>query len=243
MRIFALSDPHFGRDMSRFGEVWVDHENVIRRQWQRAVSPSDLVLIPGDFSWATTTKTIEKHLDAVNALPGRVIISPGNHDKWWKKTARLRFAEVTFLGDAHLPLGADWVLAGTMGWDCPESPWWKEEDRDIFEEACRTLEATLERASAAYPERRILLMFHYPPRWKPGETPTAFEKILARFPVDLVLYGHIHGADLAMAHNGVMTVGARSIRYENASADRLEMRPMQLLELPGSSADLNRGAE
>ena len=243
VRIFALSDPHFGRDMSRFGDVWVNHEDVIRREWRRTVDPSDLVLIPGDFSWATTTKTIEKHLDAVNGLPGRVIISPGNHDKWWKKTARLRFSEVTFLCDASMPLGQDWVLAGTMGWDCPESPWWEEEDREVFDEACRALEATLERATADFPNRRILLMFHYPPRWERQETPTAFEEILARFPVDLVLYGHIHGGDLAMAHNGVMTVGERRIRYENASADRLKMRPMKLLELPGSAADLSREAE
>ncbi len=240
MRIFALSDPHFGRDMSRFGAVWIDHETVIRHQWSRIVSPSDLVLIPGDFSWATTTKTIEKHLDAVNGLPGRVIISPGNHDKWWKKTARLRYSEVTFLGDDSMPLSADWVLAGTMGWDCPQSPWWKEEEREVFDDACRALEDTLRRATEAHPARRILLMFHYPPRWKSEETPTAFEEILARFPVHLVVYGHIHGEDLAMAHNGVVEVGERRIRYENASADRLEMRPMKLMELPGSAADLSR---
>ncbi|MCA9321565.1 MAG: metallophosphoesterase [Planctomycetes bacterium] len=231
MRVFVLSDPHYGRDMSRFGPIWERHEDTIRRQWRRTVAPSDLVLIPGDFSWGTTTKTVSRHLDEVNALPGQVIISPGNHDRWWRKTERLRYSEVEFLYNAHRPLNNEWTLAATMGWDCPESPWWKEEDRPIFEDACADLEETLAAATKERPNTRILLMFHYPPRWRRDETPTAYETILARYPVELLVYGHIHGDDLAMAYNEVIDLGPRSLRYENASADRVLMTPIRVLTL------------
>ena len=231
MKVFALSDPHYGRDMSRFGEVWINHEAEIRRRWARRVGPRDLVLIPGDFSWATTTKSIERHLDEVNGLAGRKVISPGNHDKWWRKSSRLRYSEIRFLADDHLPLGSDWTLAATMGQESPESPWWKEEMRESFEEACRNLEGTLERASRERPGTRILLMIHYPPRWDHDRTPTAFEKIINRHPVALVVYGHIHGQDLRVAHNGDMQLADRSVRYENASCDRTAMEPIEVLEL------------
>lgn len=235
MRVFCLSDPHYGRDMSRFGDVWIDHESRIRDAWCEVVGESDLVLLPGDFSWATTTKTIRKHLEEVASLPGTCVISPGNHDKWWKKTPKLEYDGIRFLADTWAPLGDDWVLAATMGEDCPESVWWKEDVmRERFEAACARLEETLAGATAAWPDRRVLLMIHYPPRWAVTETPTAFEKILAAHPVDLVVYGHIHGPDLVHAHNGDFTVGGRSVRYENASCDRIRMRPIPILELEGA---------
>ena len=235
MRIFCLSDPHYGRDMSRFGEVWVDHERRIREEWCDVVTEDDLVLIPGDVSWATTTKTIRKHLEEIASLPGRCVISPGNHDKWWKKVPKLQYDGVRFLGDAWAPLGDDWVLAATMGEDCPESVWWSAEAmQERFESACEKLETTLAGAAAEHPDRRILLMIHYPPRWAVGDTPTAFEQIIARFPVDLAVYGHIHGGDLVHAHNGAFDVGGRTVRYENASCDRIRMRPIHVADVSGS---------
>ena len=102
---------------------------------------------------------------------------------------------------------------------------------DDLEEACARLESTLEAATTARPGSRILLMIHYPPRWAAERTPTAFERVIGRFPVDLVLYGHIHGPDLAVAHDGPFDVGGRSIRYLNASCDRTDMRPIEVLRL------------
>lgn len=221
--------------MSRFGAVWIDHEARIREEWTATVGDGDLVLIPGDFSWATTTKSIRKHLDEVAALPGTCVISPGNHDRWWRKVHRLETDGVRFLDDQWAPLGGGWVLAASTGEDCPESPWWTEEEmRTRLDEACARLERTLAGTAAAHPGARILLMLHYPPRWAASETPTAFEEILARFPVELVVYGHIHGEDLVHAHNGDVRVGDRRVRYENASCDRVRMRPIPVLELDGA---------
>lgn len=231
MKVFVLSDPHYGRDMSRYGALWIDHPQQIRRHWLRVVSHQDLVLIPGDFSWAVTTKTIEKHLDEVNGLKGRVIISPGNHDRWWRKTERLRYANVSFLENDHVALSPTWTLAAAVGHECPESPWWEERFRPEFEEAKDALRRTLDAARSARSGTRILLMLHYPPRWDGARTPTDFERIVADYPVDLVVYGHIHGDDLVYAHNRVVDLGGRAVRYENASCDRILFKPLEVLRL------------
>lgn len=234
MQIFCLSDPHFGRDMSRFGAVWEDHEEKIKRRWRETIGPEDLVLVPGDVSWATSTKKAVSHMEAFDELPGQKVISPGNHDRWWKKTARMHMSTIRFLHNDHIPLGNGWTLAAAMGWEQPESPWWKEElMQEAFDEACRDLEKTLRVATTARPDTKILLMIHYPPRWKFEDTPTAFEEIIARYPVELLVYGHIHGVDLPMAHNRMMDVGSKQIRYENASVDRTDMTPIFIVELPG----------
>ena len=57
MRVFALSDTHLsfgmpGKAMDKFGPPWVDHAGRIERNWRAVVGDDDLVLVPGDISWA-----------------------------------------------------------------------------------------------------------------------------------------------------------------------------------------------
>ena len=56
MSIFAISDLHlsFGKNkpMDIFGENWINHEKKIKENWLKVVRQDDLVLLPGDFSWA-----------------------------------------------------------------------------------------------------------------------------------------------------------------------------------------------
>ncbi len=238
MRIFCISDPHLGRDMSRFGEVWIDHETKIGEHWRAMIRPDDLVLIPGDFSWATTNKTIEKHLAFIDDLPGTKVLSPGNHDKWWKKVERLHPRTIHLMNDAHVALGEGWTLAATMGCEQPESPWWQENMKPEFEEACRNLGDTLRRAETARPGTRILLMIHYPPRWDRKDEPSAFEEIIARHPVEVLVYGHIHGVDLPRAFNEKVTIFGRPVRYENASVDRTLMKPILIMDDPALRFEL-----
>lgn len=218
--------------MSRFGEVWVDHEARIAANWRALVGEGDLVLIPGDFSWATTNKTIVRHLEFIDELPGLKVLSPGNHDKWWKKRERLRPRSILLLDDRHHALGADWTLVATMGCEQPESPWWEESMRPEFESACRALEGSLRAAERERPGTKILLMIHYPPRWDRKDEPSAFEEIIARYPVDTLVYGHIHGVDLPRAFNEVVRIFGKPVRYENASVDRTRMAPILILDDP-----------
>jgi len=56
MRILALSDPHLSavhpKPMDVFGQNWRDHPARIAENWRRVVRDDDVVLVPGDISWA-----------------------------------------------------------------------------------------------------------------------------------------------------------------------------------------------
>ncbi|MFN0057462.1 MAG: metallophosphoesterase [Planctomycetota bacterium] len=126
MRIWCLADPHlsFGtanKEMSKFGENWRDHAAQIQSAWREVVEERDLVLVPGDISWALRLSDALVDLEFLAALPGRKILCRGNHDYWWSSLTKVRAALPTSLfainGDA---IGIDGVaLAGTRLWDVP----------------------------------------------------------------------------------------------------------------------------
>ena len=66
-----------------------------------------------------------------------------------------------------------------------------------------------------------------PPRSK-GDL--SLEEVLARSPVDTVVYGHIHGVDLQYAYDETFDVGGRPIRYVNGSCDHVRCTPILLGE-------------
>src|SRR5882672_9439245 len=97
MRVFALSDPHLsfgtpGKTMDRFGPQWVDHPAKIERAWRERVGERDLVLVPGDISWAMGLEQARPDLEFLARLPGIKILGKGNHDYWWSSISKLRHA-------------------------------------------------------------------------------------------------------------------------------------------------------
>jgi len=64
MRIWAISDLHLPGGSQRrrhrmeihFG--WGDYIGRMARTWDALVRPEDLVLIPGDISWASTARRV-----------------------------------------------------------------------------------------------------------------------------------------------------------------------------------------
>ena len=96
MAVFAISDLHLpGGDtkpMDVFGEHWKDHFEKISADWNDRVTARDIVLLPGDLSWAMSLEDAKPDLQAVGALPGRKIILRGNHDFWWSGIGRVRAA-------------------------------------------------------------------------------------------------------------------------------------------------------
>ena len=95
-RVFALADLHLpGADdktMDIFGPLWENHPEVIRRHWINTVAPQDFVLCAGDISWAMNLAEVAGDLDWLGQLPGRIILSKGNHDYWWQSISQLRTA-------------------------------------------------------------------------------------------------------------------------------------------------------
>lgn len=96
MRVFAIADPHLSsahpKPMTVFGDTWAGHPEAFFRGWRRTVADDDLVLVPGDISWAMSLEDALGDLRAIAALPGRKVLLRGNHDYWWPSVSKLRAA-------------------------------------------------------------------------------------------------------------------------------------------------------
>ena len=68
MAIYAISDLHLSfntnKPMNIFG--WNDYEERIREDWENKVTSSDLVLLPGDFSWEMKLSNTYKDFKFIN---------------------------------------------------------------------------------------------------------------------------------------------------------------------------------
>lgn len=72
-RLFAISDLHLpgGKDkyMDIFGAQWEGHFDKIKVDWVSRVEDDDIVLIPGDISWAMTLEGAVEDLLSIGELP------------------------------------------------------------------------------------------------------------------------------------------------------------------------------
>ncbi|HEX7021964.1 MAG TPA: phosphohydrolase, partial [Trueperaceae bacterium] len=75
MRVFAIADPHLSRaqpkPMDIFGPHWAGHPDLFFERWRDTVGEEDIVLVPGDISWAMTLEDALQDLRDIAALPGR----------------------------------------------------------------------------------------------------------------------------------------------------------------------------
>lgn len=215
-RVWAIADTHLGKavgkTMDRFGSHWRNHAECLMAQAWQTVGPEDVLLLPGDLSWATKRKDAEPDLQFLAALPGIKVCIKGNHDFWWESGKPINAPGL--LSPPHI-IG-DIGIAGARGWFVPESGDENEAaDRKILERERRYLVQSLE--AIAHCRVRIA-MTHYPPH------PYLPELVQAN--VALVAYGHLHlgspPADEAQAHNGEAIEG---IPLFCVAADRVNFTP------------------
>ena len=94
MAIFTIADLHLSfntnKPMNIFGTNWENYEEKIKKDWQEKVTEKDLVVLPGDFSWAMYLDETEKDFAYINSLPGKKILLKGNHDYWWSTVTSMR---------------------------------------------------------------------------------------------------------------------------------------------------------
>ena len=83
MAIFAIGDLHLSgsgeKPMHVFGRHWEHHFDRIRESWRQSIGSSDIVLIPGDISWAMQFEEAKPDLNSIAELPGIKILLRGNH--------------------------------------------------------------------------------------------------------------------------------------------------------------------
>ncbi len=199
MRVFALADPHLGsqvdKPMTVFGRAWAGHPEVLFERWRETVGEEDLVVVPGDISWAMRFEDALPDLRALAALPGRKVLVRGNHDYWWPSISRLRRA----LPEGMYAIQNDAVVvdrvavAGTRGWITPFDKEFSEHDEKIYRREAERLRLSLADA-ARKPHDRLVVALHYPP-FGPGGEATLFTEVLEEARPDAVVYGHLHTAD------------------------------------------------
>lgn len=222
MAVYAISDLHLParvKPMDVFGDHWKDHFERIRADWIERVHDGDVVLLPGDLSWAMRLEEAIEDINSIAALPGTKLLLRGNHDYWWSAIGRVRRAlpeGVHALQNDSLLLDGR-LYAGSRGWIIPASDAIEDDDVRIYRRERMRLEMSLKNARARDAGAPITVMMHYPPLTE--ELP-GFSDILEAWGVEDCVYGHLHGGGLYGAVRGER----RGVRYHQVSCDGLGFR-------------------
>ena len=222
MAVWAISDLHLPahqKSMDVFGPHWQNHFERIQEDWMARVSGEDVVLLPGDLSWAMHLEEALEDLSRIGALPGRKILLRGNHDYWWSSIGRVRRALpegcYAIQNDSLFMDGL--LFAGSRGWQIPAEPEGDSDDARIYRRERQRLEMSLASARARSADAPLIALMHYPPRTEAAE---GFADLLARYGASVAVYGHLHGAGLAGALRGEVD----GIDYHQVSCDGLGFR-------------------
>lgn len=234
MRVFAISDLHLSaaaedKSMDVFGPDWEGYMRRIHQNWVRTVNDEDLVLIPGDISWATYLNEAGPDFRYIEDLPGKKLLVKGNHDYWWSTKRKLfQFTEkegiksISFIHNNAF-FYRDLAVTGSRAWKTPEDNGFTFEDEKIYNRELIRLELSLKQTKGF--GGTIIAMLHYPP-FGPNRKPSAFVDLLSEYRVSICVYGHLHGK----SRNLSVTGDHNGIRYYLVSADYLNFTPIYLGE-------------
>jgi predicted phosphohydrolase len=251
MSVWALSDPHLafgvpGKTMEAFGPSWQKYAEKIESNWKERVSPDDLVLIPGDISWAMHLEEAIIDLKWIDALPGTKVILRGNHDYWWSspsKLAKIMPPSIHFIHNNTFTWNQI-SIGGSRLWDTPEYSFGpfieyqenpkarikkaedlekeKEEEERIFVRELERLKLSL---SQLPKEAKIrIAMTHYPPVGA-DLAPSRASAILEAFNIDICVFGHLHNVRQKSLPFGE----ARGVKYLFTSCDYLDFIPLNVM--------------
>lgn len=253
MHIWAIGDLHlsFGvenKSMDIFGPNWENHAENIAREWKATVRPEDLVLIPGDISWAMRLDEAVSDLRWIDTLPGTKVMIKGNHDYWWdslKKIAAVLPPSIHIVQNNAFHW-KDVAIGGTRLWDTPEYSFneyieFQENPKRQASKTPSTEEAIQEELSQKIFDRELerlklslkamrsdaklrIAMTHYPPIGPKMEA-SRTSQILEENNIQVCVFGHLHNIK---PHTSLF--GARNkVRYILTSCDYIRFKPIAVL--------------
>ena len=226
MQIYAIADLHLSltseKPMDVFGEAWRGHAEKLERNWRETVKDEDLVLIPGDISWAMQLQAALPDLSFIGALPGKKILLKGNHDYWWSAIGRVRASLPTDMralqNDSIVEAGIG--ICGSRGWLCPGSSNFSQDDEKIYLRELDRLSLSLQ--SLPHVETKIA-MLHFPP-FSDKDRGSGFTERLEAAGVKIAVYGHLHGEANRYAFEGEKN----GVYYHCVAADKLDFTPKRI---------------
>ncbi len=253
MKIFALSDPHlsFGvpnKSMDRFGPEWVNHPAKIERNWRELVGPKDVVLVPGDISWAKKLPDVMPDLEWLHGLPGTKILLQGNHDYWWPSASLMEQelpSSIRFVQNNHVRIGP-FFFFGTRLWDTREYslfdliawdpkkgeiPGMKndadlETQERLYERELQRLKISIASLPQDEPGIRIALT-HYPPL-DHLLTPSRASALIAETGARHVVFGHLHS--VKPEWSGKAFGESNGVQYHLTACDYIDFTPKLICE-------------
>ncbi len=230
MTIFALGDLHLSHNQEKpmdiFGPAWKNHYIKIQENWNVSVDEDDLVIIPGDISWAMRLPEAIPDLNWLSALKGTKLLIKGNHDYWWSSISKVRSSlpsSVYALQNDHFSWD-NWAVCGTRGWICPgEDSFDNNQDYKIYYREIQRLQLSLESARREK-KQNIIAALHFPPFNRKGQT-SAFTDILEEYKVKVCLFGHIHD----QGRNNIYQGTRNGVNYLFVAADGNNFTPVLVI--------------
>ena len=251
MAIYTIGDLHLSfhesKPMDIFGENWKEHERKIKNDWIEKVTDKDLVIIPGDFSWATYLKDTYEDFRYINSLPGKKLLLKGNHDYWWTTLKSMReylkengFDDIDFLYNTAYEF-ENCIIAGTRGWSQSQ----EEINEKMIQRETQRLELSLKQANEILMQncqekennerKEIIVFMHYPPITKNQieECINAnkevckineFVRVMKENNIKRCYYGHLHGSSIKEAVEGKYD----GIEFKLVSADGLDFKLLKI---------------
>lgn len=234
MSVYVIGDLHlsFGTDkpMDIFGDNWESHAEKIKQNWLEKVKEDDTVILPGDFSWATYLEETYNDFEFLNSLPGRKILTKGNHDYWWTTLTQMNkyikennFKNIEFLYNNSY-LIEDKIFVGTRGWMTNNR---NQENTKILKREVARLKLSLDNGVNTYgKDKEIYCFIHFPPFYKDDvEDSLNFIKLLKEYNVKKCFYGHLHAESHKEAIEGLID----GIEYKLISSDYLDFDLIKIL--------------
>ena len=234
MSIYVIADLHLSfkspKPMNIFGNNWEKHEEKIRKDWLKKVTNEDIVVLPGDFSWAMNLEDTYLDFKYLNELPGKKLLLKGNHDYWWTTITKMRnylkennFNTIDFIYNNSY-CHEKYIITGTRGWTLNDL----EKTGKILNRELGRLEISLQEGITKFGKNKQIIVFmHYPPITNSSilnKLELKFVEIMKKYNVSKCMYGHLHGR----SHKDAIEGKVDGIEFTLVSGDYLDFKLMEI---------------
>lgn len=231
MRVFSISDLHLSinsnKPMDIFGPVWENYLSDIEQSWQNNVQDDDIVLIPGDISWAMRFEDALPDLEYISKWKGHKVILRGNHDYWWKGISALREQlppKMYALQNDAIRLG-NIVICGSRGWVVPETTHKTPDDERIYNREAIRLELSLKHATTLKQDGdTVICITHFPP-FNSRYADSDYTRLMEKYGVNYAVFGHLHSYDKKQK----LTLEKNGIKYFLTSCDLVNNQLIEII--------------
>lgn len=226
MSLFVIADLHlsFGanKPMNIF-RGWDNYEERLEKNWRSLVTDEDIVVIPGDISWAMKLNECYEDFKFIHNLPGKKLLLKGNHDYWWDTRRKIEnylrengFDSIEIVFNSAKAVG-EYAVCGTRGWFYDAEA---DSDKKVLNREVGRLRTSITEALKTGLEPVVFL--HYPPVYGDQRCDDILN-VLKEYNIKKCYYGHLHGSNVAKK---AVTGEFEGINFKLISSDYVKFVPI-----------------